>query len=355
MEDKSLRWILLTAIAPIAWGSTYFVTRQFLPADVPLWGALFRALPAGLILLLISRRLPHGVWWWRAAVLGILNVGGFFVLVYIAGQRLPSSVAATVMSASAAAMMLLAWMLRRQRPRVLAAVGAGIGLVGVALLVGVGGEPVDGWGLVAAFAGMISSSLGFVLTGRWGNEIPGLTMASWQLTAGGLMLLPVALIVDGPPPALTPTSALGFAYLSLVSTALAFTVWFAGLRRLPAATVGLVGLLNPVTGVALGVFLAGEPFGLAQVAGLVLVLTGIVLGAVVPRRVASAREGMTAWEGADAASTLPSDQILPSVQAGLQAQEDAPARHPAAVPSPGHSDSVPSTPGPEAVLPHPRS
>ncbi|HAJ16677.1 MAG TPA: EamA family transporter, partial [Microbacterium sp.] len=44
-----MRWLLLTAIAPIAWGSTYFVTRQFLPADAPLWGALFRALPAGLI------------------------------------------------------------------------------------------------------------------------------------------------------------------------------------------------------------------------------------------------------------------------------------------------------------------
>tara|TARA_B100000949_G_scaffold220345_1_gene220220 strand:- start:1095 stop:1598 length:504 start_codon:yes stop_codon:yes gene_type:complete len=142
-------------------------------------------------------------------------------------------------------------------------------------------------------------------------------MASWQLTMGGLMLLPVALVVDGPPPALTPTSLIGFAYLSLVSTALAFTVWFAGLRRLPAATVGLVGLLNPVTGVALGVFLAGESFGLAQVAGLGLVLTGIVLGAVVPRRAASPREGMDAREGVDAASTLPSDQTLPNAQTGV--------------------------------------
>jgi drug/metabolite transporter (DMT)-like permease len=354
MEDKSLRWLLLTAIAPIAWGSTYFVTRQFLPADAPLWGALFRALPAGLILLLISRRLPHGVWWWRAAVLGILNVGGFFVLVYVAGQRLPSSVAATVMSASAAAMMLLAWMLRRQRPRVLAAIGAGIGLVGVALLVGVGGEPVDGWGLGAAFAGMLSSSLGFVLTGRWGNEIPGLTMASWQLTMGGLMLLPVAFIVDGPPPTLTPTSLVGFAYLSLVSTALAFTVWFAGLRRLPAATVGLVGLLNPVTGVALGVFLAGEPFGLAQVVGLALVLTGIVLGAVTPRW-AHPREGMAPREGADAASVLPSDQILPSMRVKVPVQVDAPAGLRAAVPSPASSDSAPSTPESATASPHPRS
>ena len=327
MEDKRLRWILLTAIAPIAWGSTYFVTRQFLPADAPLWGALFRALPAGL-----------GVWWWRAAVLGVLNVGGFFVLVYVAGQRLPSSVAATVMSASAAAMMLLAWMLRRQRPRVLAVVGAGIGLVGVALLVGVGGEPVDGWGLAAAFAGMISSSLGFVLTGRWGNEIPGLTMASWQLTAGGLMLLPVALFVDGPPPALTPTSVLGFAYLSLVSTALAFTVWFAGLRRLPAATVGLVGLLNPVTGVALGVFLAGEPFGIAQTAGLLLVLTGIVLGVVTPRRAPVATPPAPG----------PTAALLTAAPAA------ALAGPPAADPSPGHSGSAPSRPGSEAAGPRPR-
>src|SRR5690349_14585605 len=124
MEDNRWRWILITAIPPIAWGSSYVVTRQLLPADAPLWGGVLRALPAGLLVLLLARRLPRGSWWWRSAVLGILNVGGFFVLVYVAGQRLPSSLAATVMSTSAVSIMLFAWLLLRRRPRLAALVGA---------------------------------------------------------------------------------------------------------------------------------------------------------------------------------------------------------------------------------------
>src|SRR5690349_18311582 len=102
MEGKRWRWILVTAIAPVAWGSTYVVTRNLLPPEAPLWGAVFRALPAGLIVLLAARRLPRGSWWWRSLVLGMLNVSGFFVLIYIAGQRLPSGLASTLMSTSAA-------------------------------------------------------------------------------------------------------------------------------------------------------------------------------------------------------------------------------------------------------------
>ncbi|MRT44920.1 DMT family transporter, partial [Xylella fastidiosa subsp. multiplex] len=70
-----------------------------------------------------------------------------------------------------------------------------------------------------------------------------------------------------------------------VATALAFAAWFAGLRRLPAATVGLVGLLNPVTGVLLGTVVAGEALTLQQAGGLALVLTGVLLGRPVGERV----------------------------------------------------------------------
>ena len=65
MEDKRWMWILVTAIAPIAWGSGYVVTHSLLPAESPLWGGVLRALPAGLIVLLLARRLPRGSWWWR--------------------------------------------------------------------------------------------------------------------------------------------------------------------------------------------------------------------------------------------------------------------------------------------------
>lgn len=287
--------MLVTAIAPIAWGSSYVVTRQLLPADSPLWGGLLRALPAGLILLLIARRLPTGAWWWRSLVLGALNVGGFFVLIYIAGQRLPSSLAATLMSTSALVMMLLAWAMLRQRPRVVAVIGALVGLVGVAIMLGLGGGPVDVWGVAVSLGAMIASSVGYILTARWGSDIPAVTMSAWQLVGGSLLLIPVALLVEGAPPVLTPTSALGFAYLTVIATAVAYVAWFTGLRRLPAGVVGVVGLLNPVTGVVLGVALAGEVFGLAQGIGLALVLGGIALGSLPPlrKRLARASDAVT--------------------------------------------------------------
>lgn len=276
--------MLVTAIAPIAWGSSYVVTRQLLPADSPLWGGLLRALPAGLILLLISRRLPKGSWWWRSLLLGALNVGGFFVLIYIAGQRLPSSLAATLMSTSALVMMLLAWAMLRQRPRAIAVVGALVGLVGVGIMLGLGGGPVDVWGVAVSLGAMVASSFGYILTAKWGADVPALTMSAWQLVGGSLLLIPVAVLVEGAPPALTPSSALGFAYLTVIATAVAYVAWFTGLRRLPAGVVGVVGLLNPVTGVALGVAIAGEAFGLTQGIGLALVLGGIALGSLPPLR-----------------------------------------------------------------------
>lgn len=283
MEDKShsgaaAPWIALTAVAPIAWGSTYFVTRHLLPADSPIWGAVIGCLPAGILLLLAVRRLPRGAWWWRSAVLGALTVGGLNVLVYVAALRLPTSIAATVMSTSAAAMLLMGWFVLRQRPRLAAVVGAVVGIAGVAVMMAPGFGAIDPWGVAASVGAMLSSSLGFVLTVRWGRGVPPLTMTAWQLTAGGLLLLPFAVLVEGLPPALDPPAAAGFVYVILVATVVAYGGWFTGLQRLPAGTVGLLGLLNPLTGVALGVVVAGEPFGVVQALGVALVVTGVALG-----------------------------------------------------------------------------
>jgi drug/metabolite transporter (DMT)-like permease len=289
MEDNRVKWMAITAIAPIAWGSTYVVTRHLLPPESPLWGGVLRALPAGLIVLWMARALPQGSWWWRSLVLGTLNVGGFFVLVYVAGQRLPSSLAATLMSASAACMLLFAWLLLHRRPRAAAVAGAGIGLVGVVVMLGVDLSGVDPWGVAASLGAMVASSIGFVLTARWGSDVPALRMTAWQLVAGSLVLLPAALLVEGAPPALTVGSALGFAYVTLVATALAYAAWFAGLRHLSPGVVGVIGLLNPVTGVALGVLVAGEAFGVPQALGVALVLAGIALGALPP-------QGAGSWE-----------------------------------------------------------
>ncbi|MFF3088185.1 EamA family transporter [Streptomyces nojiriensis] len=279
--EANVRWVALTAVAPVAWGANYFVTHEFLPADHPLYGASLRALPAGLVLLALCRRRPHGAWWGRSAVLGLLNVSVFFFLVFTASQLLPTSVASTVMAVSPLVMMLAAWPLVAERPGVAHLAGALIGLGGVCLMLLGGADGISLPGVLASAAAVLVSSVGHVLAKRWNAGAAGtgvLASTAWQLTAGGLLLLPVAVAVEGAPPPMSPSALLAFCYVGLVATALAFAAWFAGLRRLPAGTVGLIGLLNPVTGVLLGTAVAGEALTVRQLGGLALVLGGVALG-----------------------------------------------------------------------------
>jgi probable blue pigment (indigoidine) exporter len=283
MEAKS-RWTLVTAIAPVAWGANYFVTRQFLPAGLPLYGAAIRALPAGLLLLALSRTRPRGSWWWRSLVLGTLNVAAFFVLIYVAAQLLPTNVASTLMATSPLAIMLFAWALLAERPQLVHLAGAGVGITGVCLMLFTGVASVSPLGVLASVSAMIMSSTGYILAKRWGGDVDVLAATSWQLIAGGLILLPFAAVAEGAPPALDAAGILGFGYITIIATAVAFSAWFAGLRRLPAATVGLIGLLNPVTGVLLGTAFAGENLTVRQICGLVLVFGGIFAGQHVAAR-----------------------------------------------------------------------
>lgn len=278
MEATYGRTAALTAIAPIAWGSTYFVTQRFLPAEIPLTGAAIRALPAGVLLLALRPALPRGDWWWRAAVISLLTAGGFFVLVYIVGQLLPSGLASIIMATSALAMLAFAWVLLGQRPSGRAVAGGLAGVAGVALLVSAAAEGVNGWGVLASVLAMVSACLGYVLTAKWRPPVSPITFAGWQLTMGGLMLIPVALAVEGPPPALDRTEVLAFGYLTFVATGLAYVVWFQGIASLGPGAVGLIGLLNPLAGTLLGVGLAGERFTVAQVAGAALILAGVLAG-----------------------------------------------------------------------------
>ena len=135
MEDTSLRTLMVTAVAPIAWGTTYIVTENFLPPDRPLFAAAARALPAGLVLLAWRRQLPHGDWWWKAALLGLCNIGLFFPLIFLAAYELPGGLAATVQAMSPLAVMAIALPALGERPGVRRVVAALVGILGVGLLV----------------------------------------------------------------------------------------------------------------------------------------------------------------------------------------------------------------------------
>jgi probable blue pigment (indigoidine) exporter len=251
METTSWRALLLTAFAPAAWGTTYLVTERLLPPDRPLLSATLRALPTGLLLLAATRRLPSGVWWWRALLLGVCNIGMFFPLLFLAAYRLPGGLASTLQATSPLAVMALAAVIIGER--------AGVARIG-------------------AFGSVIVSALGFVLIKRWTPPVDMLTLVSWQLVAGGLVLLPVAFLVEGAPPHLDAQAVGGYLWLMIPGTAVAYWCWFTGLRAMPAGAVSLIGLINPVVGTVLGVAVAGEAFGWIQAGGMVLVLGGVVAG-----------------------------------------------------------------------------
>lgn len=278
METNLLRVTLLTSVAPATWGSTYLVTEQFLPPDRPLFAAVVRALPAGLALLALRRRLPTGIWWWRALVLGVCNIALFFPLIFLAAYHLPGGLAATVQAAAPFAVMGLAWPMIGERPALRRIFAAAVGIVGVALLVLRSPGSLDALGLFAAFGSVAVFAFGTVLIKRWPAPVDLLTLVSWQLVVGGLVLVPVALLVEGAPPPIDLPGAGGFLWLAAMGSGVGYYCWFRGLARLPAGAVALVGLVNPVVGTALGVAFAGELFGRPQATGMLLVLGGVVAG-----------------------------------------------------------------------------
>ena len=245
---------------------------------MPLTGAAIRSLPAGLLLLAFTRQLPKGQWWWRSTVLSFITMALFFVLVYTSGARLPSGVAATLMASGPLVMVVLGRLLLKEKAPVMAYVGAVVGILGVALLAGSAIATLDVIGVVAALVAVLISSLGYVLAKKWKPPVSSLTFTAWQLTIAGVMLTPTALLVEGPPPALDLPAILGFAYLGLICTGLAYVLWFRGLAGLPARTVGILGLLNPLAGTILGALVAGELLSPVQALGAATILLGVGLG-----------------------------------------------------------------------------
>ncbi|QLY31155.1 EamA family transporter [Nocardia huaxiensis] len=279
--------LALAGLAPLVWGSTYAVTTEFLPPDRPLFTALMRALPAGLLLLAITRSLPRGRWIGRAAVLGMLNIGAFFPLLFLAAYRLPGGVAA-VLGAAAPLIALGFAALALNEKLTLRKVLAGIiGLFGVALVVLRATAALDTIGVIAGLAGAASMAAGTVMTKRWGRPegVGPLAMTGWQLTAGGLFLLPLALLVEGAPPALDLKAVGGYLYLGLIGTAVAYALWFRGIARTNATSIAFLGLLSPVSAAVIGWVALGQSLAPLQLAGMLIALGATLLGqlATAPR------------------------------------------------------------------------
>lgn len=271
---------LLTALAPLTWGTVYIVTTELLPPGHPLFAGLLRALPAGLIALALTRTAPRGAWWRRVAVLGTLNIGLLFPLLFVAAERLPGGVAATLTAAMPLMVAVLAVTVLHERLSARRLTWGVIGVGGIGLVVIGPDAAFDTVGVAAGLAAAATLALGVTLTKRWGRpaSMGPTAFAGWQLMTGGLFLLPVTFLVEGPPPAIDPTAALGYLWLSLVCGLATFVLWFQGIGSLPVTSAAVLGLLSPLVAALLGAVVLGQTLGPVQRAGFGLALAAIVAG-----------------------------------------------------------------------------
>lgn len=270
--------VLLTALAPAVWGSTYLVTTEALPAGYPITMAALRALPAGLLLIALTRCLPPRAWLARIFVLGGLNFAVFWALLFVAAYRLPGGVAATLGSLQAMMVILMArgWLGTHIRLGAIAA--AACGALGVALLLLGPESRLDPIGVVAGLGGAASMAAGTVLSRKWQPPTSPLGFTAWQLSAGGLILMPAALFFEPALPPLTVANLAALAWLGVIGAAASYALWFRGIARMGPGAVSMLGMMSPVMAVFLGWLWLGQSLSILQSIGAIVVIASILAG-----------------------------------------------------------------------------
>ncbi|MBB6356526.1 DMT family transporter [Aminobacter aganoensis] len=270
-------------MAAMLWGFTYIITTTMLPQNPMFIGAV-RALGGGLPLLLFVRELPPRGWWWRLVILGTLNSGLFFGLLFVAAIRLPGGVAATFQALGPLFMILLAWPLLGAIPSARKVGAVAVGVFGVALIVLKGNAGIDLLGVLAALGAALSVALGGLLVHKWGRPKSLLAFTGWQLVVAGVELSVVAALLGDVPATLTGTNVLGLAILAILITAVAFIFWFKAIEGAGAAAIAPFFLLTPLTAFSLDAVFRGMVPSMIQSVGVLLVVASLLYGQHVDRR-----------------------------------------------------------------------
>ena len=297
-------WPTLLFLAAL-WGASYFFIKVAV-ADIPppaLMGT--RALVAGalltayLVATMGKREAVAGLRasWRPAVVLGALNAAIPFWLVAWGETHTASSVAGVAQSTVPLFSFLIGLrFLPHERIAALRWVGLAVGIIGVVVLAGL--DPSGGtWAAVGTLA-VVLSSASYASGGIFGqlrvSGTPGPVLAAGSMLAGGLMLLPFALL-DRPESTPGWKAVASLAALTFLGTVLAQLVFYRGLKHFGARRISLVAYLMPVFALGYGAFLLDEPVAASVVLGLVLILCGVALGAGAVggrrRTVAQAGEG----------------------------------------------------------------
>jgi drug/metabolite transporter (DMT)-like permease len=286
---SATEWLLLLALALI-WGGSFFFNKVLLGAFEPFTIVLGRVGLAALALLAVLRatgaRLPRTLRAWRAfAAMSLLNNLLPFALI-LNGQKEIASGLAAILNATTPLFTALIAHFTASGERLTAhrLAGVVIGFAGVVAMMGPGLVAAGLGGNVAAQLSVLAAAVCYAVSGLYGRRLGRLgiapqTAAAGQLTVSAIAILPVALAVDRPWTLPLPGLEIWAALLglALVSTALAYVIFFRLLAGAGAVNTALVTLLVPATALLLGTLVLGEAFSLGEALGMAVILAGLVV------------------------------------------------------------------------------
>jgi len=279
-------WAALVGLS-ILWGGSFLFFRilaqELPPVTIALGRVGLAAIVLNLVVLARGERMPGDFRTWRDfAVMGLLNNAVPFTLFAFAGGRITSGLSATLNAVTPLLTILVAHFLtddeKLDRRK---GVGAAIGFLGVAVLTApaalwAGGG--DRLGEIACLAAATSYAFAGVF-GRRLRRLRPLTAATGQITAATLLLLPLSLAIDHPWTLSAPSATAWGALIgiAILSTALAYILFFHILSTSGATNATLVTVLIPASAAALGAFVLGESLGTEQAAGMGLIAIGLLV------------------------------------------------------------------------------
>ena len=271
--------LLLSAL----WGASFIYIRVAVPALGPFVLVELRVGLAAVVLALcaalVGRLSKLRGRWRQFALLGAVNVAIPFSLISAAEINLTASLAAILNSTTVmfTAVLAAVWMGDALTARKL--VGVALGIVGVTVLVG--WDPITmNWTVALSVGAMLAASLAYALGSVYAKrtfaDSPPLAIASGQLTAAAMLMLPLAAVSapEQSPSTIVVLSVLG---LALPSTAVAYMLYFRLIANVGPTSTSTVTLLVPLFGLLFGVVLLDEPVGVGTLAGLVLILSSVTL------------------------------------------------------------------------------
>jgi len=274
---------LYVALATTLWGFTYIVSSTMLPANPWFVGAVRAGLGA-IPLLLLAREVPPRAFWPKLIVLGTLNTGLFFGLLFIAAFRLPGGIAGIFQALGPLFSILLVWPLLSHRPTIMKILSLLVGIVGVVLVVLKGGTALDMMGVLAALGSAFSVALGGALVQKWGQPMSLSGFTAWQLIVAATELSVITLVLGDIPAGITAVNGLGLLIVALALTSLPFYLWFKGIQAEGAANVAPFFLLSPIVAFMLDAIVKGIVPTSMQLAGVALVIGGLILNIYAARK-----------------------------------------------------------------------